>query len=149
MNESRRTVMRQGLAVAAITSLGMPVQTLAAWPEKAFKAKSMDAALKALLGSVEATPGDIIIKTPSIAENGAVVPVSVTSNIANTESIAILAVNNPQPLVASFDLAESDAYVSTRIKMAKTSRLVALVKTDARLYSNTVEVKVTIGGCGG
>ena len=150
MNESRRTVLQQGLAAAVITSLAMPFPAaLAAWPEKAFKARSFDEALKALLGSVEATPGDIIIKTPSIAENGAVVPVSVTSNIANTESITILAVNNPQPLVASFDLAESDPYVSTRIKMAKTSKLVALVETDGKLYSNTVEVKVTIGGCGG
>ena len=147
MNKSRRIAVRQGLAAAIITSLGRPA--LAAWPEKAFKAKSVDEALQALLGSARAASGDIIIKTPSIAENGAVVPVSVTSNIAKTASITIVVANNPQPLVASFDLAESDPYVSTRIKMAQTSRLVALVKADGKLYSNDVEVKVTIGGCGG
>jgi sulfur-oxidizing protein SoxY len=94
--------------------------------------------------------GDISIKAPDIAENGAVVPVSVTTKLGSLESISILADKNASPLAASFDLgATAQGYVSTRIKMGKTSTVIAVVKSGGKLYSAKKSVKVTIGGCGG
>ncbi|MET0094148.1 MAG: thiosulfate oxidation carrier protein SoxY, partial [Sedimenticola sp.] len=108
-------------------------------------------ALNALLGSSDmADSGDIKIKAPDIAENGAVVPITVSTGMAGVESISIIAANNPVPLVASFNMGEgAQGFVSTRIKMGKTGDVVAVVKAGGKLLSNRKEVKVTIGGCGG
>ena len=149
MNELRRKVINQGGFVAAIAAIGFPFTALSEWSEKAFSANSMEDALNALIGTTESVEGDIVIKAPTIAENGAVVPITVTSNIQNTESISVVVVDNPQPLIASFDLTESAPYVSTRIKMAKTSKVIALVSADGNFYNTSAEIKVTIGGCGG
>jgi len=94
--------------------------------------------------------GDIKIKAPDIAENGAVVPVTVSTGLENVESISILAAKNGNPLIASFNLGEgAEPFVSTRIKMGATADVIALVKAGGKLYSAKKEVKVTIGGCGG
>ncbi|AKH19196.1 thiosulfate oxidation carrier protein SoxY [Sedimenticola thiotaurini] len=124
---------------------------LAARPQDAFEAQALKDALTRLYGEVDAEPSDrISLKLPDIAENGAVVPVTVSSDLTGIESIAILAENNVNPLVATFKLGpKSMGYVGTRIKMAKTANVVAIVKADGKLYSTQKEVKVTIGGCGG
>lgn len=156
MNELRRLIIKGSVAagtlgVALGAGLLMPTQALAAWPKKAFGEKKMDDALNALLGSSDTTDSaDIKIKAPEIAENGAVVPVTVTANIDGVESITIAAPNNPSPLVASFDLADgAHGYASTRIKMGKSGDVVAVVKAGGKLYTAKKSVKVTIGGCGG
>lgn len=149
MSISRRAIIKNAAIAGLVTMTGLPKLLLAAWPENAFKAKSMEDAMKALMGTTESAAGDIVIKAPEIAENGAVVPISVTSKIANTESITVIVPNNPSPLVARFDLTDSEPFVSVRIKMAKTSDVVALVESGGQLYKGTKEVKVTIGGCGG
>ena len=85
-----------------------------------------------------------------IAENGAVVPITVTSSIAGVTAVSIIADKNPSPLAASFVLGEgANADVSTRIKMGKTGNVIALVQAGDKVYSAKKEVKVTIGGCGG
>ena len=111
----------------------------------------MDDAVQALLGVAEAAPSDKIpLKAPDIAENGAVVPIGVSADIDDVESISILVANNPSPLAASFDISpDAMADVSTRIKMGKTSDVIAVVKAGGKAYSVSKEVKVTIGGCGG
>ena len=122
-----------------------------AWarPEAAFIATGIDEAL-AGLGGTPTVHDAIQFTTPDIAENGAVVPITVSTSLPNIETIAIIAEKNPAPLAASFDLGgSSEGYVSTRIKMGKTSNVVAVVKSDGKLYSASKEVKVTIGGCGG
>ena len=152
----RRTFMKGTLAgstIAVAISAGLlsPRTVLAAWPKSAFGAKNVQDALSSLFGSADNTPsGDIQIKAPDIAENGAVVPVSVTSSIAGISSIAILAEKNASPLTANFELASNaKGYISTRIKMGKTSDVIAVVKAGGKAYSARKNVKVTIGGCGG
>ncbi len=152
----RRTFLKGSVAVGVIgTALGAGLLTprvvMAAWPKNAFEAKSVDAALDALTGSHALEGSDkISIRAPDIAENGAVVPVSVTTDIPNIESISILAEKNANPLTASFVLGKGAlGFVSTRIKMGKTSSVIAVVKAGGKLYSTGKEVKVTIGGCGG
>jgi sulfur-oxidizing protein SoxY len=153
MNNRRRILLKGGLAVSALgaTALLAPRAVLAAWPDKAFRAKKLPEALNALAGTDQVTAsGDIKIKAPDIAENGAVVPITVSTDIDGIESISIVAVNNPSPLIASFNLGEGAiGFVSTRIKMGKSGDVVAVVKAGGKLFSAKKGVKVTIGGCGG
>ncbi|MFV2005028.1 MAG: thiosulfate oxidation carrier protein SoxY [Gammaproteobacteria bacterium] len=156
MNHNRRVLLKgtfaagaTGIAISA--GLLTPKTVLAAWPKAAFEAKDANAALEASLGSSSTTESsDIKLKAPDIAENGAVVPVTVTSSIANTESISIVVAKNAMPLAATFNLgATTKGVISTRIKMGKTSDVTAVVKAGGKLYSTSKNVKVTIGGCGG
>jgi len=156
MNHNRRVLLKGTLAagatgIAISAGLLTPKAVLAAWPKAAFEAKDVNSALTAALGSSNASDSaDVKLKAPDIAENGAVVPVTVTSNIAGTEVISIIVAENGTPLSASFNLgANTNGFVSTRIKMGKTSDVVAVVKAGGKLYSSTKNVKVTIGGCGG
>ena len=109
------------------------------------------AGLNELLGSNSHEASDSIkIKAPDIAENGAVVPVTVDTSISGVESISIFASKNANPLTSSYNLgANTSPFISTRVKMGKTSDVVAVVKAGGKLYSAKKEVKVTIGGCGG
>lgn len=156
MIQSRRTFLKGSLASGAVAvavgaGLLTPQTVLAAWPKGAFEAKGVDKTMSALFGGAGTTDSkDIKIKAPDIAENGAVVPVSVTTGIAGIESISLLASSNPSPLTASFNLgATAEGYVSTRIKVRKTSKVIAVVKAGGKLFTASKDVKVTIGGCGG
>ena len=150
----RRIFLKRSLAASAAgiaAGLLAPQQILAAWNKAAFEAKEQTDALNAMVGGSDLTESaDINVKAPDIAENGAVVPVTITSSIADAESISIVAPNNPVPLVAHFILGKGAAgFASTRIKMGKTGDVVAVVKAGGKLYTARKEVKVTIGGCGG
>lgn len=156
MNFARRTFIKGAgaagtVAVAAAAGLLKPTQVLAAeWNKAAFDAKGMPDALKAIGASGAADSKDILIKAPDIAENGAVVPVEVTSKIAGTSGIVLMVEKNAQPMVADFELSNgAEGYVSTRIKMGQTSNVRVVVKAGGKTYSAVKEVKVTIGGCGG
>ncbi len=145
------TLAGSAVAVAVGAGLLSPRAVLAAWPKAAFEAKSVNDAMKGLFGSADNTPsGDIKIKAPDIAENGAVVPVSVSTSLGKVDSIAVIAEKNGTPLASNFRLGSSAIpNVSTRIKMGKTSDVIAVVKANGKAYSARKNVKVTIGGCGG
>jgi sulfur-oxidizing protein SoxY len=92
----------------------------------------------------------IQLTVPEIAENGSVVPVTVSSSLANVEQISILVDKNPSVLAASFTFPQgTEALVTTRVKMGQTANVVAIVKADGKFYRTSKEVKVTAGGCGG
>src|SRR6187549_1398297 len=122
-----------------------------AWNKSAFETKSLDDTMKALGGGTPAaSKANAFFSTPDIAENGAVVPIGITSNVPKTESIAILVEKNPNMLAAVFDIpAGTEPSLSTRIKMGQTSNVFALVKADGKYYVASKEIKVTLGGCGG
>lgn len=144
------TLAGSTVAVAVSAGLLTPGQVLAAWPKSAFEAKSVGDALKGIGAGTPANSKDISIKAPDIAENGAVVPITVETGIKGATAIAIMAEKNASPLAANFVLGKSaEGYVSTRIKMVKTSNVIAVVQAGGKTYSNKKEVKVTIGGCGG
>ena len=155
MNALRRNVLKGAagastVAIAIAAGLLKPTQAMAAWNAAAFEAKSVGDAMKGLGVSSPADSKDIVIKAPDIAENGAVVPVEVTSNIAGTTGIAIIAEKNGTPLVGNFTLSGGAlGFISTRIKMGQTSLVRAVVKAGGKSYTAAKEVKVTIGGCGG
>lgn len=136
-----------GLMVALIN---LPRVVWASWNSEAFTATSLGEAISARYGSLSVEDSDAItLKAPAIAENGAVVPISVKTDL-NASSISVFVENNPSPLACSFNIqSRMAADVSVRIRMGQTSNLLVLVEADGKLYRTTQEVKVTIGGCGG
>jgi sulfur-oxidizing protein SoxY len=156
MNSRRREVLKAGggasvLALAVAAGLVKPDEALAQdWNNAAFDTKSFADTVRALGGGGSTASAGIEINAPEIAENGAVVPVSVESKLAKTQTIAILIEKNPNTLSANFEIpAGTDPFVSTRVKMAETSNVYALVRADGRYFHAVKEIKVTIGGCGG
>jgi sulfur-oxidizing protein SoxY len=153
MNSLRRTLVKYLLASSSLAAsgiLGVRGAFAAAWNKAGFEAKSTAEALKTLGIASAPVSRDIQITAPEIAENGAQVPVTVVSRIANTQSISIVVDKNPFPLNSTFEFSNgADSYVSTRLKMGQTSNVIALVKADGKYFTATKEIKVTIGGCGG
>ena len=155
MNKQRRNVLKTCSGAALMSLLAAagiiaPGMALAEWNKAAFDAKSMADTLKALGAGAPADSKDVQVTGPDIAENGAVVPVGVSSTLPNVTMVAILIEKNPNALAASFTLPEgTEANVQTRVKMGQTSNVYALVKADGKLFMATKEIKVTLGGCGG
>ena len=156
MNEQRRSFLRNTftgslVAVSVASGLLTPSRVLAAWPKAAFDSTSVKDAMMSLLGSEKfENNAAISLRTPDIAENGTVVPVTVKTKLPGVESISVFALENARPLAISADLsAKSRAVLATRIKLGKTSKVVAVVRANGKLFGATKTVKVTLGGCGG
>ena len=158
MDARRREVLKTSggvslLALVAAAGWLKPGDALAqgaAWNKAAFETRSFADTLKALGGAGSTESAQIQITAPDIAENGAVVPITVESALAKTQSISILIEKNPNTLSASFDIPDgTDPFVTTRVKMAETSNIYAVVKADGKYFHAVKEIKVTLGGCGG
>ena len=157
---SRRGALKAMGALAALAAVPRPAlgQTAGAgapgvrWNAAAFNAQTLEEGLQALGAGAPASTTEVSWgATPEIAENGAVVPISVTSKIPGTEAIAILIERNPNKVAAIFHIPEGTApALSTRVKLSESSLVHALVRTkDGRYFLATREIKVTLGGCGG
>jgi sulfur-oxidizing protein SoxY len=152
---TRRLILK-GAGLVALVGLGnLPFgAALAAandkWPEDAFKQKAEADAIKSLYGKTAEPSDKVKLDAPEIAENGAVVPISVATTLTDVTSISILVADNPNALAASYNIPPGTIPgVANRLKMAKTSNVTAIVEAGGKLYSATKEVKVTVGGCGG
>jgi len=154
---TRRLILKGAGAVAltglGIISLGTTALFAAAndkYPEDAFKQKSAADAIKSLYGRTAEPSDKVKLDAPEIAENGAVVPISVSTTLADVTSIAFLASENPNALAAVYRIPPGTLpNVANRLKMAKTCDVIVIVEAGGKLYSATKEVKVTVGGCGG
>ena len=153
-----RRLILSGAGSVAIAGLGIisfrPVAALAAandkYPDDAFRQKDGNEAIKLLYGR-SAEPSDRIkLDAPEIAENGAVVPISVSTTLADVTTVSFVVPENPNPLAAYYRIPPGTMpNVANRLKMAKTSNVIVIVEAGGKLYSASREVKVTIGGCGG
>lgn len=157
LHPTRRLIL-QGAASIALLGLGnlpfgaVPARAAAndKYPEEAFKQKSEADAIKALYGKTAEPSDKVKLDAPEIAENGGVVPISVTTTLDKVTSISFFVAENPFALAASYKIPDGTIpAVANRLKMARTTKLVAIVEADGKLYSATKEVKVTVGGCGG
>lgn len=155
MNERRRLLLKGalltgGTGLAVGLGLVAPKALLAAWPENAFRSSEIAEALNHLLGASEYIESEaVVLNVPAIAENGAVVPVTLSSNLPNIRSLSIVVPNNPSPLVASVSVGPNGVgFASTRIKMDGTGDVLGIVESDGQLYMAREEVRVTVGGCG-
>ncbi len=151
----RREFLRQGWgagAMAALVAAGWWPAMAAAdeWNRVAFEAKKFEDVLKALGGADAKASGDVTIIAPEIAENGAVVPLQISSRGASTDMLAVLIEKNPNMLAAVFQVPEGTvADFQTRVKMAQTSNVFVLARSGGRYLYAVKEIKVTLGGCGG
>lgn len=150
MNHHRRNLIQFTAIFTLMASAGLITEAQAQeWNKAAFEGKSLDEVFKALGASTPEKSSLISMNAPDIAENGAVVPVSISSNL-KAQQIAILVEKNPSTLAAQFFIsAGTESFVSTRIKMAQTSTVFGLVKADGKWLMTSKEIKVTLGGCGG
>jgi sulfur-oxidizing protein SoxY len=137
--------------IAASAGLLRPTAVLAAgWNKAAFESKSLADALKGINAADAQTSNDIVINAQNRAESGATVPVEVISNLANTESIAIIAEKNTTPLVGYYEFANgAEAYVATRIRMIQSSVVRVVARAGGKPYTASRHIEVTVGGCGG
>jgi len=156
MDSSRREMLRGagGIAVMALAMAAGLLKPAAAramtWNKAAFDTKSFADAVKALGGPPAVESKDVVLDGPDIAENGAVVQFTIRSQLLDTESIAVLVEKNPNTLAANFQIPPgTDAFVTTRVKLAESSKVYALVKAGGKYFYAAKDVKVTIGGCGG
>ena len=148
MKPLRRKLLQAAGALAA--GLIAPLRALAAWNKEAFQSKTTADALKGLGVGASTESKDLVIEAPQIAENGAVVPIEVTSNLPGTRSIAMVIEKNPFPLAARFDFGEGAApFVKVNVKLGESSFVRVVAEAGGRFYSASREIKVTIGGCGG
>lgn len=156
MLESRRKFIKQCLSIAtysiALTS-GFLRSSLAKaeWEKEKFQPSSYKKTIENLYSKTPFIESKKITfnRLPKVAENGAVVPISITSTLKKVRKISILVEQNPHPLSAEFYLSPAlIPHVSARIKMAKTSHVIVIVEAEGKLYRKTQFVKVTKGGCG-
>lgn len=152
-NLGRREVLKTGCSLGLLgllAAIGL-IRSGTAWAERdnrAFEAKTIDEALDALGVALTENSAAIQLAAPETAENGAFVPITVTSSLPRTEQISILVDKNPTMLVANFILPEgTEGFITTRIKMAQTAMVIVLVKADGNFYRAAREVKVVLGGC--
>jgi len=147
----RREMLKFSALIGLMASAGLITDVQAAeWNKAAFDSKSVDEVLKLLGGSGSEKSSAVTLNAPDIAENGAVVPVGVTTTLTNVEQLAILVEKNPSALSAQFTLMPGmEPTVVTRVKMAQTSNVYAAVKSGGKWFVAVKEVKVTLGGCGG
>ena len=154
---TRRLVLRgagsvalAGLGIVAMSAPGALAAANDKYPEDAFKQKNDKEAIKLLYGRTAEPSDKIKLDAPEIAENGAVVPISVSTSLADVTSIAFVVPENPNVLAAFYRIPRGTLpNVANRLKMAKTTNVIVLVEAGGKLYSATKEVKVTVGGCGG
>jgi len=147
---TRRATLRLLTVLGLAATSGTARAAAPGWPEDAFRQKTEADLLRVLYGKQAEVSGKVTLEVPEIAENGAVVPVSVSSTLPGVTTISILVPENPYTLAASYKFAEGTMpSVGCRLKMAKTSDVIAIVESEGKLYSASKQVKVTLGGCGG
>ena len=156
MSCNRRKFIKDALTLAtwstaAASSFGLSRQANAELAIVKPVSGLLELTLKDLFKGSTITESDKIhIQIPIIAENGAVVPITVTSSLSDVLAVFILVEKNPLPLSARFTLSpQLETFVSARLKMAESSDVIVIVDTGKALYSAKAHVKVTIGGCGG
>jgi sulfur-oxidizing protein SoxY len=151
--QARRKFLSDSIKVAGLlATVGLlPQAAQAAWSAAAFEAKTMADLMKSLGGGVPAESKDVTITGPDIAENGAVVPVSVATTLPGVKRLMVLVEKNPNILSAAFDVTDSvEPSFATRVKMGQSSNVYAVaMMADGRVLFAQKEVKVTLGGCGG
>jgi sulfur-oxidizing protein SoxY len=107
--------------------------------------------MKLLGGGTPVESKDVSITAPDIAENGAVVPLTVATTLPGAKRLLVLVEKNPSVMSAMFDVSDAvDANFATRVKMGQSSNVYAVAMMgDGKVLFALKEVKVTLGGCGG
>ena len=149
MDLKRRELVRISALISLMSSVGLISLVQAEeWNKVAFDAKNVEDAYKALGAGLPEKSTAINLTAPDLSENGALVPVTISTEL-KAQQIVILVEKNPSALAGQFFLTPlTEPFITTRIKMAQTSNVYALVRVDSKWFVTSKEVKVTLGGCG-
>lgn len=151
MQTRRETLKHSAVVAGLLAATGLFPRLALAWNAHAFEAKNVNDVMKAYGAGAPAESKDVTLTAPDIAENGAVVPMTVATTLPNVKHLLLLVEKNPSSLVAKFDVSPAvDANFATRAKMGQSSDVYAVaITTDGKAFYSKKEVKVTLGGCGG
>ncbi len=152
MQINRRQFIKNLLTTSvSVALLSFSKISLGKWLVSDFSHRSIDITLKELFpNKTIQNSRKIKLKLPKTAENGNVVPITISSSIDNIDTIYILSEKNPVPLIAKFTLDPNlEAYIGARFKMQESCDVIVIVKAGDDFYQTRQYVKVTIGGCGG
>lgn len=148
----RREFLKNSFAVLSACVLGglmKPLRALAGgWPRVAFESHGIDETLRSLFGTALTTPStSITITAPAKAENGALVRCAVAADLPDVTSVAVLVERNPIPLVTAMSFNGAKAYLALGMKMAQTSDVYAIARSQGKLYSARQNIQVVLSGC--
>jgi sulfur-oxidizing protein SoxY len=153
---NRRVFLQRAIASGTLAVFGgagllrPDLSSAAEWPRLAFNATTVEQVLKTLYGTnVTAESTAIRLKAPRQAENGALVPIEVSSTLPGVASVAIVVDRNPRPLVGVMNFNGAEPFLSLHIRMDETSNVRALVYSQDRLYTRQQLIRVTVSGYGG
>ena len=129
---------------------GLAIGSVKSWQQSWFEnGKSIKETFVALGAGEPIVDKRVVVQAPDTAENGAYVGISVESSIPDITGVAFLVDKNPSVLAGYFETKKSGKLkFATKVKMAETTDLVALVKAGDEYFMNTKHVKVVLGGCG-
>ncbi len=149
---TRRQFIKSTVACLALLKAGLifPIRVFAEWPETVFSIEHPEDALKELFGDRSISETDkIVIEMPPGAENGAIVPITIKTDLDNVQTISLIAEKNPVALLAQFSFSGKGhgEYLRTRIKLAKSSHVVVVVEADDELCTAKAYIEVLKGGC--
>jgi sulfur-oxidizing protein SoxY len=156
---TRRTVLAGAAATVTLALTGPARVTAQAQAPGLGGQESVQDGLKRLFGNRPIKDGAALVKLdiPLIAENGAVVPVTVDVTSPMTPAnyvkhVYVIADKNRIPIITRVALApeSGQASVATSVRLGETGDVRAIVEqSDGTLLQIKREVKVTVGGCGG
>ena len=151
LTKERRVFLHS--AMVLISSLLIPNKVFSRWDTNAYNKVNITVSIFSIgiinPGDLREANDSIIISLPKIAENGAIVPITVRSKILDTERIFVFAEKNPQPLVSDYIITKGvEPFVASRIKMSETAFVHVIVLAKGTFCRAARQVKVTIGGCG-
>lgn len=149
--QNRREILQKTTVLAALlASAGFPQFVHAAYNKLAFDAKSVQDAARAAGAKSLAESKDVILTAPDVAEDGAAVPLGISTGLPNVRQLLLLVEKNPSSLVAIFQVSDAiEANFAVRTKMGQSSDVYAVaIMNDGRALWAKKEVKVTLGACG-
>jgi sulfur-oxidizing protein SoxY len=149
---NRRDLLAHSVKVATLLATAglLPRAAQAAYNTSAFELKTLADVVKALGGRAPAESKDVTLTGPDIAENGAAVPVVLSTTVPGAKRLLLLVEKNPNVLSAVFELSDAvEASFSLRVKMAQSSQVYAVaLMADGRALFAQKDIRVTLGGCG-
>lgn len=137
------------LGILAAVPCALLVRPAHATPE------ALQQALRDTFGDRVIQRGRVKLELPRLAENGNVVPATVSVESPMTEQDYVRAIHlfseqNPLPRILEMRLGPHNgrAVVSARIRMAGTQQVLAVAEmNDGSLWSAAVDIDVTVSSC--
>lgn len=153
MTPSRVPVLSRRTLLCRLGATGMLVvmRPLAAWSTP----EAVQQAIRERIGERQPQPGGMLLTLPKIAETGNSVPLTVTVDSPMTPENHVLRIHifvpgNPLLVAATYHLGvrSGKAEISTRIRLARTQRVLALAEMhDGSVRSDAASIVVTLGAC--